>query len=532
MSKQHRGWRVGLAASITIGLFSAVPSAFAATDTSQTNTLTDLTSLGTISTTVTGLPDATFLGQEQSYQQPLTSNIGWRGFNRQGGRDITIQFTKPVDVQHIAIMMLQDQPLGVYFPDDVEFEFEQNGQWYSAGKRYSAIPQSDEKVMTQTYQFNQSQGVETTAVRLHIPVAVWVFARGLSITGSTTEQGLPASRYTSVPATAKEVGPLAPSNPRAHGISNMLLVETGDHGSEGRWTTDDFKPMVAYINQNGQISGSMFDTMLFLPYNSIDDTATGLTNYLNDLFAPNQQLSALDAAVAQTNQALNRPDYKEKVVLTIPYFSYGTHDFGQVDGQDIQFGGSASDLNGLQARETALNWYLSSLLKKWKAADFQHLQLVGLYWDEEKYEETMPGERDLLANAVQTVHSDQLPLFWIPFYGADKTEDWQTLGFDAAWIQPNYVEQGDSANDSRISNAMQTAKQSGMGIEVELTGLDAAHQQLYNTFLQKLDMEGFGQNQVSHVFYDGSKLLVSAANSTNLADRLAYDSTAAFIQGK
>ncbi|WAH41695.1 DUF4855 domain-containing protein [Alicyclobacillus fastidiosus] len=528
MSHSIRRWSACMAASMTLGLGVAMPVVPAATSAS----VQDLTTLGSISTTVTGLPDSTFSQAESVYQQPVTSAQGWLGFNHQGGRYITVKFGKSVNLKHIQITALQNQSAGVYFPDYVQFEFEQNDDWYSAGARYSAIPASGQKTITQTFAWDSTGGVEADAIRLYIPVGVWVFVRGLDIQGSTTSQGSPADLLTAVPGTGDDIGPMSPTSPGDAGIHNMLLVDTGANGAEGTWSTSDFLPMIGDVNSVGQMTSPLFDTMLFLPYGSVNNTVTGLTNYITDLFEPNQQLSALDQAVAQSNQMLNRPDYKEKVVLTIPYFGYGTHDFGEISGQDVNFAGSGADPNALTARESAMQWYLQTLMAKWQAADFQHLQLAGIYWDEEQYHTTTPGEFSYLQYGVNQVHQLKLPLFWIPFYGADRTDAWQTLGFDAAWIQPNYVEQGASADEVRISNAMETAKQSGMGIEVELTGLDATNQQLYDTFLNKLTVEGFGHDQVTHAFYDGSKLLVTAAESTDPTQRAAYDATAAFIEGK
>lgn len=549
MQNQYRGWPSRIAAALVLGLATASPSVFAAagaastsvsksasTDSSNSSQTTpsmqNLTNLATLSTAVTGLTDSTFASQEASYQQPLTSATGWRGFSHQTGRDITLTFNKPVDVQKIQLRALQNPALGIYFPDYVQYEFQVNGQWVTAGKRPSGIPQSGQKVMTQAFDWSNSAGVETTAVRIYIPVSVWVFVDGLKVEGSTAQSGATATNLTPLPAKTADIGPLSPQSPGAYGIQNMLLVETGAYSNQGLWSESDFEPMLAYQDQSGKVSGSLFDTILFLPYGSVADSAAGWRDYMSNLFAPNQQLTALNQAVAKTNDELKRPGYQEKVVLTIPYFPYGTRDFGMVNGQDINFGGSNSDPNAVTARTTALNWYLSTLLQQWKQADLKNLKLVGLYWDEEQYHDASPGEADYTKAAVNAAHTDGLPLFWIPFYGADKTDAWKSLGFDTAWIQPNYVEQGNAADVIRISNAMETAKKAGMGVEVELTGLDSSNQQLYNTFLQKLNSEGFAQGQVSHAFYDGSKLLVTAANSTDPTARAAYDATAAFIQGK
>lgn len=536
------GVALGMAAPVAFGAVSttAAQSTHSKSNSSPTSVtnkksvskLVDLTKLASISTSITGLQDSTFLNEEATYRNSLTASTGWRGFSHQGGRDVTLTFKKPVDIQRIDLTALQNPAIGVYFPNYLGFQFQVNGKWISAGKRYSAFPGSAQKVMHQAFTWTSKKGVEASAVRIHIPVYVWVFVRGLKVQGSTTQSGLSPSGTKITPTVQTQNGALSPTAKNASGIHNMLLVETGAHGSDGVWSESDFAPMVAYQKANGQFSGSLFDTMLFMPYGNVPKTKASLQNYISGLFAPNQQLIALNQAIAKTNQALNRPGYQEKVVLSIPYFRYGTHQFGQLGGTDVNFGGSASDPNAVAARQQALNWYLNTLMQAWKKADLKNLKLVGLYWAEEQYHAAMPGEQNYLQSATQTVHALGLPLFWIPFYGADKSDAWKQLGFDAAWIQPNYVEQKKAADVIRISNAMETAKQRGMGIEVELTGLDGSNQELYDTFLQKLRSEGFAWNQVSHAFYDGTKLLVTAAQSSNPMLREVYNSTASFIQGK
>lgn len=514
---------------MSLGLAVAAPVAIA--DTGQaTTTVSDLTSLGTLAVAVQGQADSTFQQQEQQYQGSLTGTSAWRGFSHQGSRTITVTFPKAVDVTGMKINALQNPSLGVYFPKYVEFDFEQNGKWYTAGARSSAIPLSEQKTMTQTFSWNNAEGVEATAVRFTIPVDVWVFVNGLDIQGSTTAKGVNANSLTPVTTTTTKSGPLSPSAPNDYGINNMLLVETGANGNSGLWSESDFEPMVAYEDESGKMTKPLFDTILFLPYGAVKDTVSGLTNYLNDLFKSGQQLSALNQAVAASNTALNRPGYKEKVVLSIPYFAYGNSDFGTVNGTDINFAGSSSDPNGVQAREAAEQWYLNQLISRWQSANFSNLQLVGLYWDEEQYRETMPGEEQMVQFAVDEAKSVNLPLFWIPYYGAGGVWDWKQLGFTAAWIQPNYVEQGENANLQRMTSAANTAISAGLGIEIELAGIDSASQQLYDNSLAQLSADGLGENQVSHAYYDGSKLLLTSAESTG-SERIAYNTTASFING-
>lgn len=491
----------------------------------------DLTSAGQVSVAIDGVPDPVFEAEEAKYPGDVTSFSGWRGFNHQGKRVITLTLPRAADIVSVSVRALQDFPLGIYFPRYVEFQFESNGKWYSAGREASAYPLSTRNVMAQTFTWSSSQGVEASAVRILVPVDVWVFLDGFDVKGSFQAKGASAAALTPVAANPdKPVGPLLPSAPNAYGIRNMLLVETGANGALGTWSEQDFVPMLAYVTASGQITAPLFDTMLFLPYGSVPTTQAGLSAYLQDLFAPGKQLSALNQAVGYVNQALHRPGYKEQVVLSLPYFPYGQVTFGTVNGQNITFAGSASDPDAVAAREQAETWYLNQVLNDWNQAHFSNLKLVGLYWNEEQFRATMPGESAYVQFASQLAASHGLPLFWIPFYGASGIPDWKTLGFSAAWIQPNYVEQGAAANLARMRNAAQTAAQYGLGVEVELVGISQADQALYDSSLAQLSAYGFGTNQASHAYYDGSKLLLTSARSTGQA-RVAYDTTASFIAG-
>ncbi|MBF8377073.1 DUF4855 domain-containing protein [Alicyclobacillus mali] len=491
----------------------------------------DLTGMGQVSVSVDGVPDPVFAAEEARYPGDITSLSTWRGFSHQGKRVITLTLPKSADIVSISVRALQDFPLGIYFPRYVEFQFESNGKWYSAGREASAYPLSTRNVMAQTFTWSSPSGLEASAVRIIVPVDVWVFLDGFDVKGFLNVKGAPVSALTPVATNPdKPLGPLLPTAPNAYGIRNMLLVETGANGSLGTWSEQDFVPMLAYVTESGQITAPLFDTMLFLPYGSVPTTQAGLSAYLQDLFAPDKQLSALNEAVGYVNQALHRPGYKERVVLSLPYFAYGQASFGTIGGSTVNFGGSPGDPDALSSRESAETWYVQQLLDAWNRAGFSNLQLVGLYWNEEQFRDTMPGEAAYVQFASQLAAAHHLPLFWIPFYGAAGIADWKSLGFSAAWIQPNFVEQGSQAYLERMVNAAQTASQYGMGVEVELTGISQQDQALYDSSLAQLSAYGFGTNQASHVYYDGSKLLLTSARSTGQA-RVAYDTTASFIAG-
>jgi hypothetical protein len=380
-------------------------------ETALASSVTDFASQSTISTTTQGHVDATIQKSEASIGGALTTGDNWKGYLRQMGRNITVTLPSTESIQSISIEMEQDPGSGVYYPNHVDFEVMYNGQWTKVGTANTKVPSTDKRISTQTFSVKVSN-INTQQVRIRFPLSVWVFARHLHIYG-TAPNGASGTLNSDVPQDWPTYhSALSPSDARAHGIHNMLLVYTGDHGSLGLWSQSDFLTMLGYTSWTGsEPSAGMFDTMLFLPYGSVAGTQSGWQAYLNDLFAPNQQLSALDAVVGQMNQELSTPGNKEKVVLTLPYSSYGDGVWGTVNGNLINLNGTSDDPLALQARHQAMQWYLQTLLSMCNNAHFQNLELTGLYWENEVVNDEQPGEVPLIQDAVSLAHQNNLPLF-------------------------------------------------------------------------------------------------------------------------
>ena len=83
-------------------------------------------------------------------------------------------------------------------------------------------------------------------------------------------------------------------------------------------------------------------------------------------------------------QELNDPNFKEKVVITIPSTEGNPSDFGEVDGQSLDL--NPADVGQVQStinKAKAIHWYMQQVLSMWNQADFSNLQLAGFYWEPE-----------------------------------------------------------------------------------------------------------------------------------------------------
>ncbi len=528
---------ISIATVGTLMAASVVPDPAMAAQTGTTNWARN----AQIQWTPVGPADAAFQASEQAYSTPLISAHSWHGFLREVGRVITIRLPQPIPLGQVSMQFLQNNASGITFPRYMQVAAKVNGQWSALGDAYSAVPRTDRRNTVQTFSV-PGQGVMTQEVRIHFPVGVWVFARNLTLTQTTSTTGstqptvgslsLSGNTTPSAMSSPPNLGPLTPNSLGAHGIHNMLLVYFGDNaGQTATWSPSDFIPMLAYQSPTGSLSGRMFDTMLFGPYGTLTASQNDWQTYLQNLFASGQQLNALNTAAGQVNATLNTPGYQEKVVIALPYPGFGHGVWGNLNGHPINLSGSLQDPNALHAREAAVDWFIQQFLIQWQAAHFNNLQLTGFYWNQETVRAPVPSEKQLIAHTAQTTQANGLPLFWIPTYDGQQATRWQSLGFDAAWLQPNFIEAGLSANPARLTGAEQLAQKYGMGLEVELQSnsvFNPAYRYLYQETLDQFSQAGYGPN-VSHAFYAGVKLLVDAADSSDPNIRAIYDETYQFL---
>jgi hypothetical protein len=110
--------------------------------------------------------------------------------------------------------------------------------------------------------------------------------------------------------------------------------------------------------------------------------------------------------------------------------------------------------------------YLDSLRAKFRRGGFTRLRLRGAYW----LRESAWGDEATIARQIASVvHARGLQFFWIPYYGAGGVADWRSLGFDAAWLQPNYFLRPE-LTQKHLDSALAVAKSYGMGLEIEMDG--------------------------------------------------------------
>lgn len=480
-------------------------------------------------------PDTAFQETEKNGHpgppEGLASNSDtWTGFLRQQGRDITVDLKTVRPVTEISMEFMQNAGWGVFLPGYMKGEVSVDGvTWYHLGYVYHGVSPSDpdERLANLTISFTP---VNARYVRVSFPVDIWVFARRLSV------KEMPAAARPAVLACAGEEGGQTGNYMQVPNINDILLVYTGNKSDTQTLTLADFLPLVGYQDSNRNISGRMFDSMLFLPYYDMPVTRDGWAAYMDDLFSPGRQLAALDEAVARMN-SLTGLAVREKVILGIPYPDVAQQDFGALrEGEEsLDFSEqSAGREQSARDRLAAVQWYYREIMSRWSGAGFKNLDLSGLYWYGESIENTNGGEKELVQGTARLVRDGGQNFFWIPYFGTKGYENWRSYGFSHVFLQPNYFAQ-DSPPEDRMDRAAQTARDYGMGIEMELDENVLYDKNYYDLFvreLQKGHQLGF-DGGMTNAWYAGNvkKTLVQAARSDAPETRALYDDIYRWING-
>ena len=249
--------------------------------------------------------------------------------------------------------------------------------------------------------------------------------------------------------------------------SRWVLVYTGG-AHRPAYSVDDFVHLIAIIDTTDRPKGWLCDGAIFIePFtvsgrsyvrfpSARQSDGVDWKVYLDSIFAPTGPIARLNSAVQVISQAagpLGRP-YQLAIMIPYPDQKAGT----------IQFAGSTYDLTKTGDRASAARTYVEEVLKRFGERSYQHIALSGFYWAEEGLVD-LPDT--VMVNGVANyVHSRGRRFLWIPAYGNQGVPKWRSMGFDEAWLQPNFFFHPE-VPQTRFDSAVAIARGLGMGIEIE-----------------------------------------------------------------
>ena len=316
-------------------------------------------------------------------------------------------------------------------------------------------------------------------------------------------------------------------------------VATGDN------TVEELIPYVAYVDKNGEIVDTMFDSFTFVPIHS--DYPSGgrltLTNgkpgaimsdwlmYLDNTFKDGVNTDALDEAVGQVFSKLGKSG-KMKVFFTIPYPAAQSKPFGDIDGD-----GKDEYSRTLEERVAITKWFADLTIERFNERNYQNLEFAGFYWyREEVNQSNSDHEVELVKETSDYIHSKGMSFLFDPFYLSLGFDEYKEFGFDCAFMQPNYCF-NDYFTELSLKEFAKTATRFGTGCEIEVV-------EPYK-LMNSLDVEGakfqrylyygakYGYMNTAHSYYQGAGpgTFYTMAKSSNTYMRSLYDDLYKFIKG-
>lgn len=315
------------------------------------------------------------------------------------------------------------------------------------------------------------------------------------------------------------------------GISDLVLIyQGGTHRLP--WAPDQLAPYVSHRDAATGKESWLFDGFLFIEF--MDGRGREFTHgygkqsarkedwlwLLDRNFAKGLALDALEQTIASAAGRIGPPPQPRRVVLSLPEPIRGQTNWGSLEGRALNFQ-KESD------RAAACQWHVETALKRWQEFAPKHLQLAGFYW----IAENAGSAGSLLPRIQQVIHTHGKKFFWIPYWQAGGAKDWQRLGFDAAYQQPNHFFKPEVPDD-RLDAACSFARTHGLGLEFEcdaraIKSADTFRPRLH-AYLQAFERNG-GRTNCAMAYYEGGGALGQMAHSPDTAVRALYDEVARWV---
>lgn len=495
-------------------------------------------------------PDA---GNELSDGQIGSLNVldpAWVGSLHKKTREVVFDLGEAKSISSIKAHFLQDWPTSsVLFPLTVSmYVSDDKEHWGTVAHKATELLWVDGPPKDQYYVWDGSKdGIPKAGsdavmayaryvkVTFSMHPRAWSFLDEIEIWGADGKvegaQQVPSESFTY----------LQPGEATA-GIHNLSLLYNGYYANEIKWTKEHLIPEISYVNKEGNPVDWFFDGVLMLGLKTPQgkDFGYGDTNlsdwkwYLDKSFADQGEMHQLNEATKEVGGKLGQTDHKLKVVMMIPNPGEFLSDFGDVDGDGIsenfdpgQVGKEAAIAN----QQKAVRWWVQEVMQRWKEKNYSNLELVGLYWLDEQISTSENGP-DFLRFVNGLVHDQGLKSFWIPHFLAYKVFMWQDVGFDAPAFQPNYY--FEELNYDRLEDAANTAKQFGMGVEIEFDDRMLNDKVFRDRFIEYLEagaQYGYMGNAYKAYYKGSGPVMFDAAASKDPEIRNLYDKLYQFAKG-
>ena len=449
-------------------------------------------------------------------------------FSRAKGRHIVVDLGNEMAVDEVRIDFLNQVNAGVGAPPAVMISVSNDGKnWITTYGDYT-VPYGDTTIQIVQVNAAFKETCRARYVRVSfctVPdnaVSSNVYVSEIEVWGKKNTQGV--SEAKDDPSIVQGRFP----DVEDIGAENIYLAAINggsDAGSDGNLTVEGALKHLAYLDQDGKITDSFFDSVLFCPsmrFHFGEDIKENADRCRADFFAEGLNVDAWNTASAMVQEAIpGTPNSTVWLNLMCPKTTQYCSD---VDGD-----GKAENLTTADGWYAYLKYQVDAYLQAWEQAGFENTELLGFYWNNESlYRETLALEKESIKKISDYIHSLGYKIFWCPYNTAYGIWMWEEVGFDFACLQPNYMFY--SAESSRVVTTAELAKLYGMSVEIEIESSDQGKDVLdyYRDYLGT--GYDFGYMNSVKLYYQGAipGAFPSSYASSDEFVRAVYDETILF----
>lgn len=297
-------------------------------------------------------------------------------------------------------------------------------------------------------------------------------------------------------------------------ISDLVLIY---HGSTHRpdWNVNEMRPYVYKADKND--FNWLFDGFLFLEiFDRIRryewDPGFGYTTadreqwewLLDRYFGEGKGPDALESILDSLSLVGRIPLRPRRVVISIPCPVSGFAEWGDINDKKLDFSKPEDQI-------TAACWFVDRVVERWKEKNYRHIHLDGFYW----VHEAAGKDYAIIPEVKEYLTKIGMKLYWIPYWKAEKADQWAILGFDCAYQQPNYFFNKDIPYQ-RLDDACIFGGRHGMGMEMEFDN-NVAKPEIRNRFYDYINaFESHGVWAERRVaYYEGGGAWMKMSLSTD-----------------
>lgn len=461
-------------------------------------------------------------------------------FSPHTGEEINIFYDigKLSSIDTVVFSFLEQADWAINKPKHCDVYLSEDGvNWYKVGDR-DADGEIKKSATRVEYEYKLDKTYAARFIRFRVECDGFALIDELEAFGTKAVTGgtarLANSGINSVPFyTNYEASQYATTenNPiKAEDINILYIGES----HENAYDETMLLPYVAYLDEEGNIVDTMMDGFAYLPSSPLPsgglphlETLMSDWEWLfNTTFHGSYGFDKLDKTVATVKEALNKPDYKVQVYITILTILDTQTDFGgDVDGDGVN-----EDFTTEEGREKVTRWYIQKCLDEFAACEYENLELGGFYWMNEDVNWSDDDEH-VISQVADIVHDMGSYFLWIPYYTANRYFIGYDMGFDLVNMQPNVVFNLETPLWHFPSTAVLTRLRN-MCVEIEHTFQAMSDIQYARNYMLYLYYGAvYGYMDAIHVYYNDRDNISKMGYSDDALSRIEYDATYHFIKG-